>query len=483
MRSSTKRHPASIRARAACDAEGILQAFEFHGDFDTGAYASWGPTVADRVPIHCSGPYFVPNVTADSSAVLSNAPPSGAFRGFGVPQAALAHEALLDELAAKTGLDALELRLRNAIQAGQTTATGQVLQASAGLGQCLQAVRTHWHTWRAEAEQFNGQLKGQTGPLRRGVGIGCMWYGCGNTSLSNPSSMRLGINPEGQVTLYNGAVDIGQGANTIMVQIAAEALGVAPDLIHCITGDTDLTADAGKSSASRQTFVSGRAAQLAGEDLRRQILRLSNAGPEAQIVIHQGALRVIEQGRSQTLNLRELPLVTENDVLLGEGLFDPPSSPLDANGQGEPYATYGFAAQIAEVDVDTQLGTVSVRRIVAAHDVGCAINPTQVEGQIHGGIAQGLGFALMEEYIPGQTENLHDYLMPTVGDMPDIEVIIIEDPEPLGPYGAKGIGEPALVPTAPAILGAIQHATGVRIQQVPATPERVLAALNKKAVR
>ena len=164
-------------------------------------------------------------------------------------------------------------------------------------------------------------------------------------------------------------------------------------------------------------------------------------------------------------------------MLLGEGRFDPPTTPLDANGQGMPYATYGFAAQMAEVDVDIELGTVKVRRIVAAHDVGRAINPHQVEGQIHGGIAQGLGLALMEEYLPGRSENLHDYLIPTVGDMPEIEVIIVEDREPLGPYGAKGIGEPALIPTAPAILGAIRHATGVRVTRVPATPDRVLAAM------
>jgi CO/xanthine dehydrogenase Mo-binding subunit len=164
-------------------------------------------------------------------------------------------------------------------------------------------------------------------------------------------------------------------------------------------------------------------------------------------------------------------------VLEAVATFDPPTTPLDAHGQGTPYATYGFAAQIASVDVDRALGTVKVRNIVAAHDVGRAINPALVEGQIHGGIAQGLGLALMEEFIPGRTENLHDYLIPTFGDMPDIEVLLVEDREPLGPYGAKGIGEPALIPTAPAILGAIRHATGVAIRKVPALPHRVHAAL------
>ena len=165
-------------------------------------------------------------------------------------------------------------------------------------------------------------------------------------------------------------------------------------------------------------------------------------------------------------------------MLLGSGTFDPPTTPLDADGQGMPYATYAFAAQIAEVEVDIELGTVKVLRIVAAHDVGRAVNPTQVEGQIHGGIAQGIGLALMEEYVPGRTENLHDYLIPTIGDVPPIECLLVEDAEPLGPYGAKGIGEPALVPTAPAILNAIHHATGcAAAPRAPATPDRVRAAI------
>jgi aldehyde oxidoreductase len=163
--------------------------------------------------------------------------------------------------------------------------------------------------------------------------------------------------------------------------------------------------------------------------------------------------------------------------LMGEGTFDPPTTPLDTDGQGIPYATYAFAAQIAVVEVDLELGTVKVLRMVAAHDVGKAINPTLVEGQIEGGIAQGLGLALMEEYLPGRTENLHDYLIPTIGDVPEVECILIEDREPLGPSGAKGVGEPGLVPTAPAILGAVHHATGVRARRVPLLPHRLREAI------
>ncbi len=479
MAATTKRHPAKMQARAACDRDGKLTAYIFDGTFDTGAYASWGPTVADRVPIHAAGPYAVPSVHNVSVAAHTNGPPAGAFRGFGVPQCALAHEALADELAALCGLDPLAFRLCNALRKGDTTATGQVLEASAGLAECLEALKPHWAAARKAAKDFNAR---NGGALRRGVGIGCMWYGCGNTSMSNPSTLRVGLSRAGRLTLYSGAADIGQGANTVMVQICADALGVAAACFEVIMGDTYLTADAGKSSASRQTFISGRAAQLAGEDLRAQILRRTNAGDDAAIEIADGAVILREAGEERRLDLGGLTPVARGpnpngDVLLGEGTFDPPSTPLDDNGQGAPYATYGFAAQIAEVEVDVDLGRVVVRRIVAAHDVGRAINPVQVEGQIHGGIAQGLGFALMEEYVPDVTENLHDYLIPTCGDVPPIEVILVEDPEPLGPFGAKGIGEPALIPTAPAILGAIHHATGVRPRVLPVTPHRLREAI------
>lgn len=481
MAASTKRHPSRVKAEAACDADGRLIAYRSHGDFNTGAYASWGPTVADRVPIHATGPYYVETVKNTSTAVHTNGPPSGAFRGFGVPQAAIAHEDLYDSLAEQAGLDPLEFRLINAIRVGQPTATGQVLDASAGLADCLEALKPYWTKARQEAEHFNKKASGQQANAahRRGVGIACMWYGCGNTSMSNPSTMRVGLRADGTLTLYNGAADIGQGSNTIMIQICADALGVPAGLFSYVTADTDRTADAGKSSASRQTFVSGKAAALAGQDLRAQILRRANVSHDASIDISDGQLMVHEGDAARVLDLSDLTADQNGDVLFGEGTFDPPTAPLDDDGQGTPYATYGFAAQMAEVEIDTALGTLKVTRIVAAHDVGRAINPTQVEGQIHGGIAQGLGLALMEEYLPGRTENLHDYLIPTIGDIPPIVTLLIEDAEPLGPFGAKGIGEPALIPTAPAIFGAVRHATGVSLRHAPATPDRVLTALRQ----
>jgi CO/xanthine dehydrogenase Mo-binding subunit len=309
-----------------------------------------------------------------------------------------------------------------------------------------------------------------------------MWYGIGNTSLPNPSTVDIGIAPDGTVRLFSGATDIGQGSATVVAQIAADALGVEVTALWRSAPDTDLTPDAGKTSASRQTFVSGNAARIAGEALRRRILALAEAPDSAVIDVPEpgrgdGRLRVRDGSSVSVIELRELPVGPRGCVLLDSGTYDPNTTVLDEAGQGIPYETYGFGAQVALVDVDTELGTVVVRRVIAAHDVGRAINPSLVEGQIQGGIAQGLGMALMEEYVPGRTDNLHDYLIPTIGDAPATEVLLVEDPEPSGPYGAKGVGEPALVPTAPAILGAIRDATGARISRVPATPDRVLAGI------
>jgi len=481
MVSTTKRHPSEIRARYACDAEGKLIGLDFHGDFNTGAYASWGSTVANRVPVHSTGPYFVPHLRALTRAVYTNNSVAGAFRGFGVPQAHIVTEALLDELAEKTGIDRLQFRLKNAICAGQPTATGQILAASVGMRQCLDVLQPAWHAAQDAAQQFNQQASSSEkySNLRRGVGIACMWYGIGNTVIANPSTMTGALRANGRLFLYNGAQEIGQGTATVMPQIFADAVGLPLACVDQVVGDTDLTEDAGKSSASRQTFVSGNAAKFAGEDLRRQLLALLQMSEPAQLSL-QGAQLTGRQGEvTHAIDLSTLAADAHGDIAVGRGYFNPPTVPLDADGQGVPYATYGFAAQFAEIEVDIQLGTIRVLHIHAAHDVGRAINPTQVEGQIHGGIAQGLGMALMEEYISGRTDNLHDYLIPTAGDIPPITVHLIEDPEPIGPYGAKGVGEPALIATAPAILNALHHATGVRVKTLPATPDRVRAALLK----
>jgi CO/xanthine dehydrogenase Mo-binding subunit len=282
--------------------------------------------------------------------------------------------------------------------------------------------------------------------------------------------------------LHQGAVDIGQGSNTIVTQICADALGASIDCFDLISGDTSITPDCGKTSASRQTLVTGRASHMAGKELRWMILRLANSCGEKDAVIKFGAgtLVIQESEKQSRISLQDMPLDNHGYVLTAEQTFDPPTSPLDENGQGVPYAVYGFGAHLAEIEVDIDLGTVRVHKVVAAHDVGRAINPTLIEGQIEGGVAQGLGMALMEEFFPGKGENLHDYLIPTAGDIPLIESILIEEPSSIGPFGAKGIGEQAVIPTAPAILNAIHHAIGVRIRRIPATPDRIRAAILAK---
>jgi len=450
MRATTKRHPSEITLTVGCD---------------------WGPTVANRVPVHASGPYYTPDYRARSIAVHTHCPPAGAFRGFGVPQAAIAQELAFDDLAENIGMDRLAFRLKNALRDGQPTVTGQVFETGVGIAACLEALASEWSVVGERIASFNKNANGSG--LRKGIGIASCWYGCGNTSLPNPSTIRMGVTASGEVVLHQGAMDIGQGANTVITQIAADSLGVPVHAIRLVGGDTDLTPDCGKTSASRQTYVTGAAAMLAGKALRASILRHANVAEDAQFTIGDGTIRFGETA----VELSGMPSDAHGYVFTAEETYNPPVTALDENGQGKPYAVYGYGAQMVELTVDSRLGTVKLDHITTAHDVGCAINPLLIEGQIEGGVAQGIGLALMENFVPGKTENLHDYLIPTFGDMPSFTHHIIEVPDAEGPYGAKGLGEHVLIPTAPAILNAIRHATGAKVRHLPATPDKVLAAL------
>jgi CO/xanthine dehydrogenase Mo-binding subunit len=339
-----------------------------------------------------------------------------------------------------------------------------------GIVACLDALRPAWREARTRVAALNDAAPRH---VRHGVGIAAFFYGCGNTALPNPSTIRFGIRPDGTIVLHQGAVDSGQGANTVIPQIAADALGVPVDSLQCVGPDTALTPDCGRTSASRQTFVTGRAAMLAGTALRRRLLAAAGAPDDARITAGRQGIAI--DGRA--MDLGRLPVDTNGYVLAAEESFDPPVTPLSETGQGRPYATYAFGAQMAEVTVDCQTGRVRVRKVVAAHDVGKMVNPTLLEGQVEGAVAQGVGLALMEKYLPGRHNNLRDYLIPTVHDVPEVRSIFIEAPTDQGPYGAKGVGEPALVPTAAAILNAIHDATGVRIREAPASPDVVLRAL------
>jgi len=473
MQSTTKRHPGRMTMKIGADADGKLTGAVFDGVFDTGAYASWGPTVAGRVPVHASGPYFYPGYRAVATAVHTNGPIAGAFRGFGVPQAAIAQETLFDELAEQLAMDPLAFRLTNSLQNGQMTATGQVIDSGIGITECLTALKPHWIRALDDTKTFNGNA----GRTRRGVGLAGCWYGCGNTGLPNPSTVKCGIRPDGTPVVHLGVADIGQGSNTVLTQICADAAGLPVHDFQVIFADTDLTPDGGKTSASRQTYVSGNAARLTGEALRALILRHANVSDSATIERHGARIVVSDGPARRIIDLADLDVDADGYVFTASQTYDPPTTGLDENGQGKPYAVYGYGAQMMELEVDLILGTIKLIKLTAVHDVGRAVNPQLIEGQIEGGSAQAIGMALMEKYVPGRNDNLHDYLIPTVGDVPPIESIIIEVADPEGPYGVKGLGEHVLIPTAPAILNAIRQGTGARIRQLPATPERVLVAL------
>lgn len=472
---TSKRHPMKMVYRSGASADGRLLAVDVRILGDTGAYASYGLAVATRAAVHATGPYEVPNVNVETRLAYTNNPMTGAMRGFGVPQVAFAHESQMDLLAEALGLTPFEIRMRNCLRIGSLTCTGQQLRASVGIGKCLKAVERHCAD--------NGQ---DTPPVSRpfvvrGRGVGAMIYGIGNTGLRNPSTAQVQLNRDGTVTLFTGAADIGQGSCTVLRQMVAEVLGLHVDRIGIIAADTFKTTSAGATSASRQTYISGNAVVDAAQKLAdvllgeaAQMLALDRSGLE----MRGGEVRAISQPDRSVSFER----IAERALRLGlplkwQGYFDPDTSPLDPEtGQGVPYATYAFACHLADVEVDTLTGEVRVVRVVAAHDVGKAIHPENVRGQICSGVAMGIGFALMEEYVPGVTESMKDYHIPSLADMPEIVPIIIEDPEPTGPFGAKGVGEPALIPTAPAIANAIADALGVRVYDLPANLERVLKA-------
>jgi CO/xanthine dehydrogenase Mo-binding subunit len=471
---TAKRHPLEMTLKTGADRNGKLLALQALIIGDTGAYGSYGIAVASRAAVHATGPYEVENVDIESRCVYTNNPFCGAMRGFGTPQMAIAHESHMDLLAEKLGMDPLEFRLLNAFKPGSETATGQKLTSSVGIRDCLEALRPHYE-WAKSAWRT-----GESGPYKkRGIGLGGMWYGIGNTGVRNPSTAKIKMDLGGNVSLYSGCADIGQGSTTILAQIAAESLGIKPEDIRLFVADTRCTTNAGATSASRQTYISGNAVKEAADKLADVLfteavnkLRV----PKSALVLKGGF--VMDCGNPD--NKVELSVLAQRANRKGiplkwQGYFDPETVPLDPEtGQGVPYTTFAFAGQLVLLTVDTLTGEVSIEKVFAAHDVGKAIHPENVKGQICGGVAMGIGFALMEDFIPGQTISMKDYHIPTCADIPEIVPIIVESAEPTGPFGAKGVGEPALIPTAPAILNALADALGKRIYSLPANLERVL---------
>jgi CO/xanthine dehydrogenase Mo-binding subunit len=471
---SGKRHPFEMTYRTAAAQDGRLLGVEADLVADTGAYASYGLAVAMRAAVHACGPYRVPSARIRSRAVYTNKPICGAMRGFGTPQAAFAHESQMDLLAEALGLDPLELRLRNGLRPGDRTVTGQVLGEGVALVECLERVGRVREQWRRRLCSDDREL--------RGLGLGAMFYGIGNTGVSNPAGARVELDPDGRFTLYTGAADMGQGSDQTLLHLCAEVLGTSPGELRLVRGDTALTPNAGATSASRQTYISGGAVLRAAERVREAVLAEAEELleiPAHDLLLENGVIRS-RSIRARGIDVGEVAksLAGRGAKAEGEGSFDPDTSALDrSTGQGRPYATYAFAAQVARVAVDRASAEVRVEALAAAHDVGRAIYPPGVLGQITGGAAMGLGMALMEEFSPGSDANLDTYLIPTALDVPRLTPMYIEKPEPSGPYGAKGLGEPALIPTAPAIVNAVADACGARIDHLPANLERVMEAL------
>jgi len=473
---TAKRHPFSIYMKTGSDKNGKLKAIRMSTFCNTGAYGSYGIAVATRSAVHGTGPYEIEHVDMECTCVYTNQIFSGAMRGFGAPQMAFAHESQMDLLAEKLGMDPLEIRIINGFKKGSITGTGQKLMDSVGFQECLQKVKPYYD--QASKEWVTKKISPF---IKRGIGLGGMWYGIGNTGVQNPSTARIEMDQNGGITLFTGCADIGQGSTTILTQIAGEILGVLPEEIHVVVGDTKFTTNAGATSASRQTYISGNAVKDATDKLASVLLTEGSN----RLKVSKSLLEFKDHGihvsgneeKSVDFSWLARQIHQKGGSLSWQGYFDPETIPFDPEtGQGVPYATYAFACQLALVEVDVLTGEVNVKKIIAAHDVGKAIHPENVIGQICGGVAMGVGFALMEEYEYGKTISMKDYHIPTCADMPEVIPIIIENSEPTGPFGAKGVGEPALIPTAPAIVNAVTNALGKRIYTLPANLERVLQA-------
>jgi len=478
---SGKRHPYHIRIRTGANKRGKLTAVDYDVISDTGAYCSWGRAIITRAAVHCTGPYHFPNVRYIGKLVYTNHPYGTAMRGFGVPQISMAIEAHMDILAEKLKIDPLAFRMKNALEPGLELGTGRGLTASVGIKACFKAIEGFYKKEKRFVQKVNEKRAGEKSFKRMGIGIGGMWFGIGWTGMPNPSEARAELDQNGHIVIYTGACDVGQGLVTTLTQISASEFGIPMKWVKVVSGDTAQTSVSNITCASRQTYISGNAVKMSTGKLKRAVVEAAAKTLEDKVEnvkVGDGFL-YSKQFPDHCVDLQRLYYLCKSEGISTayDALFDPGVIKLDENGQGFPYSTYAFGAQAAVVEVDMETGMVRVLKVAAAHDVGRAVNPLSVEGQIEGGILMGQGYALQEEFIPGLTKNFKSYAIPTISDMPEITPIIVEDPEPTGPFGAKGVGEPALIPTAPAIVNAVYNATGARIYDLPLTPSRVLKAL------
>ena len=468
MEATTKRHPSIVRHRTGVDADGRLVAQDIDVVMDGGAYVTLSPVVLSRGVIHAAGPYRCSDVRITGRAVLTNSPPHGAFRGFGAPQTHFANERHMDVVAGALGLDPIELRLRNLLVDGDETATGQVISDGTDRLALLDRA-VELSAWR-EKETGHRRLARSDPWLRRGMGVACFHHGAGFTGSGEVTlASRLDVAglPDGRVEVRSANIEMGQGTLTIFTQIAAERLGVDPSTVVIAEADTGRVPNSGPTVASRTAMVVGHLVEQACDDLRNRL----GLGEETRGEAFRRALAGWHADRPG----REL---------VGEAEYEPPPGIHwdDATYRGDAYATYGWGAYVAEVEVDLRTYGVRVIDFVALQDVGTVLNPTLARGQVQGGVAQGIGWALMEDcrWQDGAMANaqLTNYIVPTSDDLPPIRVFFEETPWAGGPLGAKGLGELPIDGPAPAIVNAIARAVGAEPREIPLVPERLMALLD-----
>ncbi len=472
MVATTKRHPSRTRHRTGVTRDGKLVAMDIDFVIDGGAYATLSSVVLSRGTIHASGPYVCPNIRVHSSAVATNAPPHGAFRGFGAPQSIFAVERHMDQVARAVNLTPEEFRRRNFIHKGETTATGQVIHEDVNFEALLDRAfrESDYHAKRAS---FARENPGAT--IQRGIGFASFMHGAGFTGSGEvylASVVELEATAAGIVRVLAASTEIGQGANTVFSQIAADALGIGYDRIEIAQPDTGAVPNSGPTVASRTSMVVGHLIETAAAGLKKQLVDsglLCDACTEDQFV--RACRRFIET----------------RGPLRSRAQYEPPPGLFwdDKKYSGDAYGAYAWAVYVAEVAVDTLTFEARVTDFVAVQEVGKVIHPVLAAGQIEGGVAQAIGMALYENVVwrEGRMANgqMTNYIMPTAADIPPIRVFFEEQPYPFGPHGAKGIGELPMDGPAPAIVNAIENATGICLREIPATPEVLMQAMPEKA--
>jgi CO/xanthine dehydrogenase Mo-binding subunit len=476
---SPTREPCLIHLRTAADRAGRLLARDARVVIDNGAYVSWGSTTPYVMLSTTAGLYRVPAVRFDTQIVYTNNPYSGSMRGYGNLESTFAIEAQMDDLAERLGLDRVEIRRRNATRPGDVNPQGSVI-TSCAMTECLDAVEREMSKSAGEAPRPG---------WRRGVGYAAMFHVGGGARVyrSDGCGAILKLDDFGKVSLLTGASEIGQGSETVLAMIVAEELGLPIGRVEVVNSDTTIKPWDVGVHASRTTFIAGNAALLAARTLKGKLLALAASvmdEREGDLELADGRIRVKghpERSMEYERVVRAGHFREGGRTLVAEAFYDPPSEMLSKDLRGNVSAAYGFAAQAALVEVSEATGQVQVLKVASAHDVGRALNPLAAEGQIHGGIHMGLGYALSEELRIDEGRVLNpqfmEYALLTAADMPEIVIHLIETVDEAGPFGAKGLGESGVIPVAAAVANAVKDAVGVRLTELPMTPERVFQAL------